>query len=141
MNKEDLKKLSILDIVNSYRKSIGDKKFFEELDEIGQLPLDDFEELLSKSIDEFGSGRGKKMQEITLKSLISWVKQNFPVKIIDEVSGAEVEVGKNKELQEKLHQLKEDIEGGIRQLQDMTGRDDYWEGSLDTYREILGEEK
>jgi len=63
MNKKDSKKLSILDIVNSYRKSIGDKKFFEELDKIGQLPLDDFEELLPKSIEEFGSGRGKKCKK------------------------------------------------------------------------------
>jgi len=63
MNKKGSKKLSILDIVNSYRKSIGDKKFFEELDKIGQLPLDDFEKLLSKSIDEFGSERRQNKKE------------------------------------------------------------------------------
>jgi len=45
--------------------------------------------------------------------LIEWVKENFPAKIVDEVSGAEVEVGKNKELQEKLSQFKQWIKKEI----------------------------
>lgn len=60
MSKIYNREISILGIVSSYRKTIGDKKFFEELDEIGQLPLDDFEKLLPKSIEEFGSAQDKK---------------------------------------------------------------------------------
>jgi len=81
------------------------------------------------------------MQEITLKSLISWVKQNFPAKIIDEVSGAEVEVGKNKELQEKLFELEEKTKQIIEDLDAMirtiTGK--VFGFATFLRREILGE--
>jgi len=77
--------------------------------------------------------------EITLRNLISWVKQNFPAKIIDEVSGAEVEVGKNKELQEKLLWFKWQMEGIIKFIKE---REKYYDFRLSKFmgKKILGEE-
>lgn len=56
------------------------------------------------------------MQEITLKSLIYWVKQNFPAKVIDEVSGAEVIMENNQFLQMWLEKLKKKMEQIIEDL-------------------------
>lgn len=56
------------------------------------------------------------MQEITLKNLIRWVKENFPAKIIDEVSGAEVIMENNQFLQMWLEKLEEKIRKIIEDL-------------------------
>jgi len=50
------------------------------------------------------------MNEITLKEIINYVKENFPSTIIDEVTGATITINQNAILQEMLRQLEERIE-------------------------------
>lgn len=79
------------------------------------------------------------MNKITLKEIINWAEKEN--EIVEESPGRLVYKEQIlAELLRRLHQLEEEIESRIKQLQDMAERDDYWEGSLDTYREILGEE-
>jgi len=85
------------------------------------------------------------MNKITLKEIIKEFEEIKEITKEDlKTSHSEtamIVIGTYDFVLKKLYLLKKEMENGIRQLQDMAGRSDYWEGSLDTYREILGEEK